>query len=174
MKNLFLLFSCIFLLISCDQNNKEEEKIRYTQDSEQINTFKTVLQNYENGEWDEYQSHFADSVELFYNSRESIDVSAAVAMHKQNNSALSSYDFVDSENEFEMVVTDAGETWVNFWGEWEGTIAENDSMIVIPVHITARFEDGKIVKEYLYFNNAGMNDALRMLEESRSMQDSIE
>lgn len=174
MKNLFLLFSCIFLLISCDQNNKEEEKIRYTQDSEQINTFKNVLQNYENGEWDEYQSHFADSVELYYNSRESIDVSAAVAMHKQNNSALSSYDFVDSENEFEMVVTDAGETWVNFWGEWEGTIAENDSMIVIPVHITARFEDGKIVKEYLYFNNAGMNDALRMLEESRSMQDSIE
>ncbi|WP_295181979.1 hypothetical protein [uncultured Christiangramia sp.] len=174
MKNLFILFSCIFLLISCDQNNKKEEKIRYTQDSEQINTFKNVLQNYENGEWDEYQSHFADSVELFYNSRESIDVSAAVAMHKQNNSALSSYDFVDSENEFEMVVTDAGETWVNFWGEWEGTIAENDSMIVIPVHITARFEDGKIVKEYLYFDNAGMNDALRMLEESRSMQDSIE
>lgn len=174
MKNLFILFSCIFLLISCDQNNKEEEKIRYTQDSEQINTFKNVLQNYENGEWDEYQSHFADSVELYYNSRESIDVSTAVAMHKQNNSALSSYDFVDSENEFEMVVTDAGETWVNFWGEWEGTIAENDSMIVIPVHITARFEDGKIVKEYLYFNNAGMNDALRMLEEKRSMQDSIE
>ncbi|WP_405199032.1 nuclear transport factor 2 family protein [Christiangramia sp. LLG6405-1] len=174
MKNLFILFSCIFLLISCDQNNKEEEKIRYTQDSEQINTFKNVLQNYENGEWEEYQSHFADSVELFYNSRESIDVSAAVAMHKQNNSALSSYDFVDSENEFEMVVTDAGETWVNFWGEWEGTIAENDSMIVIPVHITARFEDGKIVKEYLYFNNSGMNDALRMLEETRSMQDSIE
>ncbi|WP_298248297.1 hypothetical protein [uncultured Christiangramia sp.] len=174
MKNLFILFSCIFLLISCNQNNKEEEKIRYTQDSEQINTFKNVLQNYENGEWDEYQSHFADSVELFYNSRESIDVSAAVAMHKQNNSALSSYDFVDSENEFEMVVTDAGETWVNFWGEWEGTIAENDSMIVIPVHITARFQDGKIVKEYLYFDNAGMNDALRMLEESRSMQDSIE
>jgi len=174
MKNLFILFSCIFLLISCNQNNKEEEKIRYTQDSEQINTFKNVLQNYENGEWDEYQSHFADSVELFYNSRESIDVSAAVAMHKQNNSALFSYDFVDSENEFEMVVTDAGETWVNFWGEWEGTIAENDSMIVIPVHITARFEDGKIVKEYLYFDNSGMNDALRMLEESRSIQDSIE
>jgi len=174
MKNLFILFSCIFLLISCDQNNKDEEKIRYTQDSEQINTFKNVLQNYENGEWDEYQSHFADSVELFYNSREGIDVSTAIAMHKQNNSALSSYDFVDSENEFEMVVTDAGETWVNFWGEWEGTIAENDSMIVIPVHITARFEDGKIVKEYLYFNNSGMNDALRMLEESRSIQDSIE
>ena len=174
MKNLFILFSCIFLLISCDQNNKEEEKIRYTQDSEQINTFKNVLQNYENGEWEEYQSHFADSVELFYNSRKGIDVSTAIAMHKQNNSALSSYDFVDSENEFEMVVTDAGETWVNFWGEWEGTIAENDSMIVIPVHITARFEDGKIVKEYLYFDNSGMNDALRMLEESRSIQDSIE
>ncbi|WP_051201457.1 nuclear transport factor 2 family protein [Christiangramia portivictoriae] len=167
-----ILCFCLFLL-SCNEHQKEEKAIRYSQDSEQISIFKTVLQDYENADWDKYQSHFADSMELFYNSRQPIDLAAAVAMHKENNAVLSSYDFQDSESEFEMVVTDAGETWVNFWGAWEGTIAENDSVIVIPVHITARFENGKIVKEYLYFNNAGISDALRLLNESRNLKDSI-
>ncbi len=26
--------------------------------------------------------------------------------------------------EYEMVVTDKGQTWVNFWGLWEGTLPQ--------------------------------------------------
>ncbi|MCB7479878.1 ester cyclase [Christiangramia sediminis] len=174
MKKAILIIFSMFLFISCNKANKEDSTVRYTQDSDEISTLKTVIQNYEKGEWDQYRSHFSDTVKMYYNSREAMNIDAVVAMHQENNAALSSYEFPDAKDEFEMVVTDADETWVNFWGEWQGTIAENDSTVYIPVHITARFEDGKIVEEHLYFDNSGITQALTKLEETRTKaQDSL-
>ena len=53
-----------------------------------------------------------------------------------------------------MVVTDKGETWVNFWGLWKGTMKTTNKVYEIPFHLTAQFIDGKIVKEFGYWNNA--------------------
>lgn len=51
-----------------------------------------------------------------------------------------------------MVVTDDGETWVNFWGLWKSTLKENNKVYEIPTHITARFVKGKIVREAGYWD----------------------
>ena len=172
MKKLIILFISCFLIIACD--DKKDEKVRYTQKSDEINTLKNLLKNYEEGDWETYKTHFADTAKLYYNSREAVDVAAATAAHKENNAALSSYEFPDDQDEFEMVVTDDDETWVNYWGSWQGTIAENDSTIYIPVHITARFIDGKIVSEHIYYDNSGISQALSDLEEARTKdQDSL-
>ncbi len=172
MKKLMILFLVSILTISCNDGKKENEKIRYTQDSEEINTLKSVIQNYENGEWDKYKTHYADTAKLYYNSRQSQNVDQVLDDHKQSLEGLSNYEFPDEHDEYEMVVTDDDETWVNYWGDWQGTIAENDSMIEIPVHITARFVDGKIVAEHVYFDNSGMIAAYEALGVKRSM-DSI-
>lgn len=173
MKKLIIIALATMLVASCNNENKEEE-IRYTQSSEEINTLKKVIQNYENKDWESYKTHYADTAKLYYNSNQSQDIGAVLAEHKQETEGLSSYDFVDEEDEYEMVVTDDGETWVNFWGDWQGTIAENDSMIEIPVHITARFIEGKIVAEHVYFDNSGINQVFANLEKARTQaQDSL-
>ena len=51
-----------------------------------------------------------------------------------------------------MIVNDEGETWVNFWGLWEGTYKTNNKVYQIPTHITARFVNGKIVREFGYWD----------------------
>ncbi|MDR5589964.1 nuclear transport factor 2 family protein [Christiangramia sp. SM2212] len=172
MRNFVILMLSFILFTAC--NDKKDEKIRYTQKSDEINTLKDLLKNYEEADWDTYKTHFADTAKLYYNSRDAIDVETAMATHEENNAALSSYEFPDDKDEFEMVVTDDDETWVNYWGDWQGTIAENDSTVHIPVHITARFVDGKIVAEHVYFDNSGISKALSDLEEARTKdQDSL-
>ena len=172
MKKIFIIFLVSFVAISCNNKNEENEKVRYTQNSEEINTLKEIIQNYENGEWDKYKSHYADTARIYYNSTQSENIDQVLANHQESIEALSSYEFPDEDDDYEMVVTDDDETWVNYWGDWQGTIAENDSMIEIPVHITARFIKGKVVVEHVYFDNSGIMGAYQQLEANRSM-DSI-
>ena len=69
------------------------------------------------------------------------------------------------ESEYEMVVTDKGETWVNFWGLWQGRLKANNQLYEIPVHLTAQFIDGKIVKEFGYWDNSPIILAFQQLKE---------
>ncbi|WP_417238068.1 hypothetical protein [Bizionia sp.] len=57
-----------------------------------------------------------------------------------------SWKYNPEDVEYEMVITDEGETWVNFWGDWRARLKENDKEYIIPVHITARFLNDKIDK----------------------------
>ncbi len=74
--------------------------------------------------------------------------------------------YVADEDFFEMVVTDNGETWVNFRGLWSAVLKGNGQKFLIPVHVTARFVDGKIVAEHGYWNSLELTLALRDLETS--------
>jgi uncharacterized protein len=80
---------------------------------------------------------------------------------------FSSIHYIGSEDFFEMVVTDDGETWVNFWGLWSAVLNANGQKFLIPVHVTARFENGKIVAEHGYWNSSELALVLRDLETSR-------
>jgi len=172
MKKLIIIFIISIITVSCNTGDKKDEKVRYTQNSEEINTLKEAIQDYENGDWESYRTHFADTAKMYYNSNEAKDINAVLASHKESISGLSSYEFTDGQDEYEMVVTDDEETWVNFWGDWQGTIAENNSMIEIPVHITARFIGGKVVTEHVYFDNSGIIAAFEKLQANNAM-DSI-
>jgi ketosteroid isomerase-like protein len=169
MKN-FSIFSLIAVLFfSC------ESKERYTQQSPEIDTFKSIISNYVNGEWDAYQSHYADGAEIFFNATEEnpSTIQQIVAQQKMELEPMSSYT-IDRENEaVEMIIDDEGEVWVNYWSVWKGTMTANGKAYETPIHITSQFIDGKIVKAFGYWDNSPIRmDVMAMqLAEEKAMED---
>lgn len=145
---------------SCNDAGKKEE-VRYTQDSEEINTLKAAINDYEKGDWQSLKSHYADTAQIFHNTQKGANIDAVITSHKESLNGLSNYGFLDEDEEFEMVVTDEDHTWVNYWGDWKGTISGSEQEIIIPVHLTARFENGKIVREHGYWDNSAMMMAMQ-------------
>ena len=64
----------------------------------------------------------------------------------------------------EQFLDDDGKTWVNVWGLWKGTLKANGKEIHIPVHISAEFVDGKIVREYGFWNMSEFVDEMQALQ----------
>ena len=172
MKKLIIVFLITVFAVSCNEEKKEE--VRYTQDSEEINTLKAAIKDYEDGDWEAMKNHYADTAKIYHNSKDSKSYKQISDGHKQTLSSLSEYSFVDEDDEFEMVLTDDKNTWVNYWGTWKGTIAENNEEVTLPVHLTARFVDGKIVEEHGYWDNGIMTTAMQEMEAAKTEQDSDE
>lgn len=150
MKNLLFICLISISLFSCDNNQ------RYTQQSAEIDIFKSIIGNYINGEWEEYQSNYAEGAQIFFNTTEDkpATIQQIIAQQKMEVEPMSSYT-IDRENEaVEMVLDDKGETWVNYWSVWKGTLAANGKTYETPIHITAQFVNGKIVKSFGYWDNA--------------------
>lgn len=141
MKAKFLpLAFAIVLFTSC---NKEQ---RYTQNSPEIDIVKTLIKNYNNKAYD--MNIYADTAKTFYNSSDKfMSPTETIEFHKSKEAMFSSRAFSDKDPEYEMVLTDQGETWVNCWLDWEGTLAANNKAIKIPIHLTYRFINSKIIRE---------------------------
>lgn len=164
MKQVILLAMSITLFVACNQ------KQRYTQNSPEIDTFKSVIQSYNNQDWGGMTVHYADTAKTFNNSSGmGLSLDEMVDYHKQSSTNLSSRGFLDKDLEYEMVVTDKGDTWVNFWGDWEGTLKANGKKIKIPIHLTAQFKDGKIVRSSGHWDNAPMVLALQEIETKNAL-----
>lgn len=153
MKKLILLGFSIVLFAACNQQTK-----RYTQQSKEIDTYKQVIKDYENQNWESMATHYTDTAKILNNVTEknAQTVAQLVSQNKQDATIFSSWNFVPEESEYEMVVTDKGETWVNFWGLWQGRLSANNQLYEIPAHITTQFIDGKIVKEVGYWDNSSI------------------
>lgn len=149
MKNLLLSGFLMLFLIAC--NNEEK---RYTQQSPEIDTYKQVIADYENQDWDQLASHYADTVKIMNNATDenAQSLDELIAQNKEDASLFTGWEYEADKSEYEMVKTDEGSTWVNFWGVWQGTLKANNKTYEIPTHITAQFVDGKIVKEYGYWD----------------------
>lgn len=149
MKNQFLLGLIIVLFAACDQKEG-----RYTQQSPEIDTYKKVIANYENRNWEALALSYSDTARIMNNVAETAGLTTEemIQVNKEDASIFNSWDFVDEDSTYEMVKTDEGETWVNFWGLWQGRLNANNKIYEIPVHITARFVDGKIVREHGYWD----------------------
>ncbi|MBO0322347.1 nuclear transport factor 2 family protein [Muricauda sp. CAU 1633] len=145
-KILLLCAAFALVLNACQQG-----PTRYTQNSPEIDIVKKVISNYDTKSYD--TSVFADSSKTYYNTNDdALSPNEAIAFHKEADSEYASRGFADSHQEYEMVVTDDGETWVNCWLTWKGTLAANDKEFEVPVHLTFRFVDGKIVREHGYWD----------------------
>lgn len=141
MKKIMFLGMALALLLGCNQG-----PVRYTQNSPEIDTVKKLLANYNAKSYD--TSLYADSSQTRYNTKDNpLSPSETMEFHKQNDANYSSRGFLDEDQEYEMVVTDDGETWVNCWLDWKGTIAATGKEVMVPIHLTYQFEDGKIVRE---------------------------
>ena len=163
MKKLFLLGLAIVLTATaCEKAEK-----RYTQQSPEIDTYKQVIDAYENKNWEAMASHYADTAKIINNvvEEEGITLSESIAINKEDEALFSSWNYVDGESEYEMVVTDEGKTYVNFWGLWKGTLTANNQTYTIPTHITAQFVDGKVVKEFGYWDVSKIIVDMRVREE---------
>lgn len=151
MKNLLLLGLMIMVtLSSCNQ------KQRYTQKSPEIDTYKQVIKDYELRNWESLASHYADTAKILNNTtkKQEQTVAQLISQQKQDAVLFSKWNFVSKESEYEMVVTDKGQTWVNFWGLWQGKLIANNVLYEVPVHVTAQFIDGKIVREHGYWDSS--------------------
>jgi hypothetical protein len=141
MKHLLTSLLVILFLSSC-QNKCEE---RYTQQSPEIDIVKKSIADYNAKQYD--MSIYADTSMTYFNTKNNpLGLDQVVAFHQANDAIFSSRKFLDEDQEYEMVVTDDGETWVNAWLDWQGTLKESGKVIDIPIHLTYRFVDGKIVK----------------------------
>lgn len=156
-----ILASLLIFLTAC-QNTQAE---RYKTSSVEIDLLKKGLSDYENADWEEWSMQYAESAEIFQNTWiDGASVEEVKARHKTIIAQLSSYSFSKDDRYFEQIIDDKGKTWVNFWGVWKGTLKANSKEIVIPVHLTIQFKDGKVVEEHGYWNTAKLNEELRLLE----------
>lgn len=149
MKKLMLLGLAIVFITSCN------EKQRYTQQSPEIDTYKKVIAAYEKQNWNELATYYADTAKIQMNltKEKAQTLPQNIAMNKEDAKLFTSWNFISKDAEYEMVVTDKGETWVNFWADWQGTLKSNNKTYTIPCSLTARFVDGKIVRELGYWNS---------------------
>jgi len=159
MKTSVLLVLTTVLFMSC-----EKQETRYTQQSAEIDSFRKVIDNYKKMNWDAMAIHYADTAKIAHNTlkENAISLSETIKNHKAD---AEMFNWVVENEEYEMVVTDDNETWVNFWGVWKGTMKTTQKEYIMPVHTTVRFIDGKIVEEFGYWNNSEINSDLMKAEQ---------
>jgi hypothetical protein len=165
MKKLILLTLTIVLFTACNQEK------RYTQQSPEIDTYKKAMNDYKTLNWESLATHYADTAKIANNviEEKAFNVSQFIERNKEDAAMFS---WVVEKEEYEMVVTDKGETWVNFWGLWKGTMKSTNKVYQIPFHNTVRFIDGKIVEEFGYWNNSEIaTDLLIQEREAMTLSD---
>ncbi len=171
MKKFYVLTLVIISFLAC-----KNDKTRYTQDSKEIEIVKATINDYDYHKWDSQRERYADTAKIYYNSRVKIlNPKDLQAYHIKNDSSFSTRAFEDEYREYEMIEDNKGKIWVNFWGLWKGHLAANNKEIVVPVHITYEFKEGKIVTEYGYWNSGELILELQKLEqEGDPKEDTLE
>ena len=160
------------LLSACKEKGPE----RYATTGSEIDLVKSLVADYEKGDWEGWLGHYADTAKLHHNTTDDISLSATEMSESLKSllSNTSSYAF-DDDPFYEKVIDDKDKTWVNFWGDWKGTIAANNNKeLIIPVHITAQIVDGKIVEEHGYYNLSEYMATLQEIAEAKMVDEKIE
>lgn len=164
MKKLFLLGLTLILFFNC-----EKPKQRYFSESPEISSMKASITEYNNGDWESWRTHFADTAKLYINSLKSISTSDLENAQKEMLLSFSTYGFQDKGSFVEMVIDSTEKTWVNYWANWHGTLKDNGKEIDVPVHITAQYIDGKVVKMYDYYDSNPITVALAEIEAANAL-----
>ena len=165
MKKFMVPVLAILFFAACNSN----QAVRYASSSPEIDAFKSSIKHYLAQNWDEYRQHYADTAKFRNNVTQENEISldSVISNWTQEHEMFSDMHYVADRDFFEMVVTDEGETWVNFWGLWSAVLNANGQKFEIPVHVTTRFENGKIVAEHGYWNSSELSLVLRDLAESQ-------
>ncbi|MBT8264117.1 MAG: nuclear transport factor 2 family protein [Eudoraea sp.] len=160
MKRIVIVLMAVGFFWAC----KDQGPVRYTVTSAEIDQSKALIAEYEKGDWEAWMSHYADTAKVYHNSNTAATAAEALEVHKGALTNVSDYGFSDEDQYVEMIIDDKGETWVYFWGTWEGTLSANGNKMELPVHLAMQFVDNKIVKEHGYWDNMPMSEAIRAIE----------
>lgn len=166
MKKLLLLGLAVIVFTACQ--NKPE---RYTTTSTNIDEIKALVADYESGNWDAWAAHYADTAKIFHNTWKTGSTPAETQEALKSilaNTSSYGFDKGDENIFFEQTIDDDGKTWVNFWGNWRGTIAANSQEIEIPVHLSIHMENGKIVNEYGFYDVSQFQAAMQAIEAEKA------
>jgi len=166
-KKLVLLGLTIVLFAACQKSEPQ----RYFSSSPEIDAVKALIKNYEDGNWGKWITQYADTAKIYHNSLKSISRDELLKGFKGSLTDFSTYKFSDDDFFYEMIIDDKEEKWVYFWGTWEGNLAANDKKIVVPVHLAARFTNGKIVREYAYYDNAPVMLAINEIKATKLVEE---
>ena len=164
--NLILVLLSIVLFSACQKNEPQ----RYFTSSPEIDIAKALLKDYHEGNWDSWITHYADTAKIYHNSWDKgLSPKETMANLKEILSKSSSYHFDEGDDTifYEMIISDEGNTWVYFWGNWRGTLAANNKELQIPVHLAYRFADGKIAREEGFYDLSGFTAALGEIEAAK-------
>ena len=164
MKNVIRLTLITCLLISCQQET------RYTQQAPEIETIKAMFAAYNAGDYEGQRQFYDPNVQIFINAPESrpSTLDESIAEMSKDKDLFSKATITILDDGIERVITDKGETWVNVWGEWKGTLATTGKEYLLPFHETFQFVDGKIVKEYGYWNNSPIVEDMMKAEMAKA------
>lgn len=165
MKNLLLICLSLVLLSACQQ-----PKQQYFSESAEIDVLKVLLDDYHAANWEAWAGHYADTAKIYHNKIKSATVKESSENLKAILSNVSSYKFDDESLFYEMIIDKDNETWVNFWGNWKGKLAANGQELVIPVHLTLQFVNGKIAEEYGYYDVSEFTLALQTIEAAKLVE----
>ncbi|MHC1777751.1 MAG: hypothetical protein AB9834_20295 [Lentimicrobium sp.] len=162
MKKVIYLLFAVTLFAACNP----KQPVRYFSASPEIEISKSTLKYYTDGNWDAMKSLYADTAKVFNNvpKGKGISIDSTLKDYRQDHELFSSISYLADEDFFEMVVTDEGETWVNYWGLWKGTLKSSGEEFQIPLHITQQFINQKIVREHGYWNSSAIALALAKQE----------
>lgn len=166
MKKLFLLGLAVILFTACQ--NKPE---RFTTTSTNIDEIKALIGDYESGNWEAWSSHYADTAMIYHNTWEKGSTPTETQESLKSilaNTSSYGFDKGDDNMFLEQVIDDDGKTWVNFWGNWRGTLSANGQEIEIPVHLSMNLVDGKIVNEYGFYDVSQIQAALQAIEAAKA------
>ncbi|MBT8204105.1 MAG: ester cyclase [Eudoraea sp.] len=171
MKNLFFIAFCAILFIGCQPQGPE----RFSTTGPEIDLVKALIADYEAGNWEAWNAKFADTVKVYHNNWNTpVSAKAAQENHQQALTQVSEYKFRDEPRFLEKIIDDDGETWVNFWGVWEGTLRSNGEVIQLPVHLTLQIADGKIVEEHGFWDSAITQNALAKITAAQNAPEAIQ
>lgn len=168
MKKLVCITFALILFSAC----QEKEAQRYFSDSAEIESSKKLVGYFAANNYDGIKEIYADSVKIYDNSTDPMSLSEMIESMKANEEVVESMKVMDSA-EYEMVVTKENETWVNSWYTVVGRFKGADKDIAVPCHSTFQFKDGKVVKEYSYYNVLPIYQEMQKLKDT-TMVDSTD
>lgn len=162
MKITIQMLALVLIMTACQQ------KPKYTQQSPEIDAAKALLQASASGDFEAQREFYAENAQIFYNVTEDnpSTVDEMIEQQQSEGDQFSNVKITVEDDAIEMVTTDKGETWVNCWGEWTATHTASGKTFVVPFHETFQFENGKIVKDFGYWDNSPIVMAMMEYEES--------
>ena len=146
MKNILSFSIAIFFATSCQQTEQ-----RLARSSNEINEVKSLIKDFQKGDWENWETHYANNTMIYHNSWQSgTTIKETKKSLKNMLKDATSYQF----NEpliFENARDDSGKiTGVHFWAAL--SLTKGQETLEMPMHLSFHMEEGKISGEYGFYN----------------------
>ena len=165
-KMLFGALCAVSLFAACDQkkeNTAPENDGYVLNKSENIEYAKQTLISCSKGDLDTYKSLYADTV-VFYNNSSKETIAQNIAIFNEMKAKGIEIKLDTFYNAFETVdkVADPENGAKNFIHIYcQLTFTKGDKKVTIPFYQANALKDGKIVREYDYYDASGLMDLMK-------------